>query len=302
MTPDLNAMALFVRVVEYKSFTETSRRLGVPISTVSRKISELEKTLNVRLIERSTRKLRLTELGMDYYQFCRRGLEEFETGILMINDRQSEVSGTLRISIPPNIADVLVMPMVCAYQNAYPNTAVKILVTERYVDLIEDGVDIALRVGKLKDSGLIARRLLEYRHLLVASPGYIQTHGEPQHPAELVSHQLITFGGWHGQLSWNLECEEKRHSLVIDSSLSINEISGIQYAAEAGQGIAEIPAFICAAAIQKGTLVEVMPTWHFSPTTLSVIYPSNRNTSRLVRLFMDLCISHIKKQPPFTGV
>lgn len=302
MVVDLNAMALFAKVVEYKSFTEASRHLAMPISTVSRKISELEKALGVRLLERSTRKLRVTELGQDYYECCRRGLEEFEAGTLMIHDRQSEVAGTLRISIPPNLADVLVAPMVCAFQNAYPKTSIRILVTERYVDLIEDGVDIAMRVGKLEDSSLVARRLFTYRHILVASPKYLATLGEPQHPDDLAKHRLITFGGWHGQVHWELVNKKKIHKVTIDSALSINEMAGIQYAAESAQGITEIPAIICASALQQGRLVEVMPEWQFSPTTLSVIYPSNRNTSRMVKLFMDFCKKHIEEQLPFTGV
>jgi len=302
MKPDFNAIALFVRVIEYKSFTETSRRLGIPISTVSRKVSELEKSLGVRLLERSTRRLRLTELGQEYYQYCRRGVEEFEIGSLVLGDRQVEVSGTLHISLPPNLSEHLVMPIACAFQDIYPKTCIKILVTKRYVDLIEDGVDIAFRVGKLESSSMFARHLLTYRHLLVASPQYIEAHGEPAHPNDLGTHRLITFGGWQEELLWKLESGHESHKLVINANLSVNEMTAIQYAAEAGRGIAEIPAIICARALHCHKLVEVMPTWRFSPTTLSAIYPSNRNTSRLVKLFLDFCVSYIGQHMPYTGV
>ncbi|MFV2060284.1 MAG: LysR substrate-binding domain-containing protein [Gammaproteobacteria bacterium] len=303
ISPDLNAMALFVRVIDFKSFSEASKRLAIPLSTVSRKVSELEKFLGVRLIERSTRHLRLTDLGQEYYQYCRRGLEEFETGALIINNRQSEVSGTLRISIPPNITDVLVTPIVCSFQNSYPKTSVKILVTERNVDLIEDGVDIALRVGELKDSSLVARRLFSYRHILVASPTYLEQCDNPHHPNDLIEqqHRLISFSGWQGQILWEFESDQQQHKIAIESTLSINEMTGVQYAAEAGLGIAEIPAIICAKALQEGILVEVMPNWRFKPTILSVIYPSKRNTSRLVKLFMDNCFDYIEKYKIFTG-
>lgn len=302
MSPDLNAMALFVRVIEYKSFTETSKRLGIPISTISRKVSELEKYLGIRLIERSTRNLRLTETGQEYYQYCRRGLEEFETGALMINDKQAEVSGTLRLSIPPNIADILVTPIICDYQLAYPGTSVKVLVTERYVDLIEDGVDIAIRAGVLEDSSLVARRLLKYRHLLVASPQYIKRHGEPKHPNELASHRLLSFSGWREPVIWEFFKQKETCKTTIDSVLSINEMAGLQYAAENHQGIANLPAIICAQALEQGKLVEVMPEWQFAPTMLSAIYPSNRNTSRIVKLFMDCCTKHIQQHILFTGL
>ncbi|VAW55558.1 Transcriptional regulator, LysR family [hydrothermal vent metagenome] len=302
MMPDLNAIALFVRVIEHKSFTETSRQLGIPISTISRKVSDLEKNLGIRLIERSTRSLRLTENGQEYFQYCRRGLEEIEAGLLLINNKQSEVAGTLRISIPPNIADVLVMPLVCGYQKIYPKAKIKMLVTERDVDLIEDGVDIALRVGALEDSSLIARQLLRYRHLLVASPKYIKAHGELRHPDELCSHRLLTFTGWFGQTSWELFNKNNVCKIFVESAMSINEMSGLQFAAENHQGIANLPAILCDKPIKNGTLIEVIPDWRFAPTTLSAMYPSNRNTSRLVKLFTDYCVKHIKKQSLFTGL
>jgi len=302
MSPDLNAMALFVRVIEYKSFTEASRQLGIPISTVSRKVSELEKCLGIRLIERSTRRLRLTEAGQEYFQYCRRGLDEFENGAHIISNRQSEVVGTLRLSIPPNIAEVLVTPIICDYQQAYPKTNVKVLVTERNVDLIEDGVDIALRVGELEDSSLVARRLLRYRHLLVASPEYIKQYGELKHPDELAAHRLLTFSGWRGQVIWEFFRADISCKIRVNSALSMNEMSGIQYAAEDHQGIANLPAITCARALEQGKLVEVMPDWQLAPTILSAIYPSNRNTSRLVKLFMQRCVTYLEQQALFTGL
>jgi len=295
-------MALYASVVENKSFSGASRHLNVPVSTISRKINDLESDLGVRLLERSTRKLRVTELGQAYYECCRRGLEEFDAGLSLINDRQSEVSGTLRISIPPNLADVLISPLVCAFQTRYPKTIAKILVTERYVDLIEDGVDIAFRVGKLQDSSLVARRLLSYRHLLVASKKYLRINGEPKHPRDLINHRLLTFEGWQGALTWDLYNNNKLQKFSVNSALSINEMAGLQYAAKEHQGIANIPAILCAEALQNNTLVEVMPKWQFATSNLSVIYPSSRNTSRMVKLFMDFCVKHIEQQVSFTGV
>ncbi len=302
MKPDLNATALFVKVIEYKSFTEASKRLGIPISTISRKVSELEKSLGIRLIERSTRCLRLTDIGQDYFEYCRRGLDEFEAGAYMVNNKQSEVIGTLRISIPPNIADVLVAPIICNYQKAYPKTKINILVTERYIDLIEDGVDIALRVGKLQDSSMIARCLLKYRHLLVASPKYLASRGEPLMPSELVDHQLLTFSGWHEPTAWEFFKSQTSKKVSVDSYLSINELAGLQYAAENHQGIANLPAITCTQTLKQGKLVEVMKHWQLAPTMLSAVYPSKRNTSRLVKLFMDSCTDYLNGHSLYTGL
>ncbi len=302
MNPDLNAMALFVRVVQFKSFSEASKRLGVPISTVSRKVSELEKFLGIRLLERSTRKLRLTELGEEYYLYCARGLEEFDKGALVINDRQAEISGTLRLSIPPSLSETLIAPVLCDYQNLYPNIIIKTLVTERYVDLIEDGVDIALRVGKLNDSSMIAKPMLVYRHLLVATPEYLKSHNHLVHPNDLKQHRLITFGGWHEQVMCTLNNKSCSVNIAINSSLSINEMSGVLYAAEIGHGIADLPAPLCNKAIKKGKLIEVLPDWQFAPTTLWAVCPSKRHTLRMISLFMEFCREKFRKQNVYTGI
>lgn len=302
MDLDLNAMALFVRVAEHSSFSEAARQHGVPISTVSRKISGLEKTLDVRLLERSTRKLRLTDLGQEYYEYCRRGLEEFEIGTLMINERQTDVSGTLKLSIPPSLADILVIPLVRAFQDIYTKVIVKIQVTERHDDFIEKGVDLAFRVGNLKDSSLIARQLFSYRHMLVASADYLAHYGTPSHPSELLEHQLITFGDWYSNVNWELKQKQHIHKLKAEGTLIINDHGGILSAAEAGQGIAESPAIICGSALQQGRLVEVLPDWHFEPVSISAVYLSNHNLSRTVRLFKDFCVERINEFVPFTDL
>jgi len=302
MSPDLNAMALFVKVVEHKSFSAASRRLGVPISTVSRKVSDLEKTLGVRLLERSTRQLRLTELGQDYYAYCRRGLEEIETGTLMLSERQAEISGTLRLSVPPGLADRLIVPLVSAFQATYPEVTIRVLITERMVDFIQDAVDLALRVGNLKDSSLVARPLIHYRHVLVSSPGYLEAFGAPAHPRDLAAHRMLTFDGWFDNVSLKLIKGRKVHRVKVEGVLALNDYAGIQNAVEAGQGIAEIPSIICGEALHDGRLVEVMKDWRFAPTTLSAVYPSNRNLSRIVRLFKDFCIEHVDALSPYASI
>ncbi len=299
---DLNAMALFTKVVEYRSFSETSKRLGVPISTVSRKVSTLEKELGVRLLERSTRRLRLTVLGQDYYEYCRRGLEEIESGTLMINDRQAEVSGTLRLSVPPSLTDVLIIPLIGAFQAVYPNAFVRAMVTDRKVDLIEEGVDLALRAGELDDSSLVARRLLAYRHVLVASPGYLARAGAPRHPGELNGRRLVAFSAWHRQNVWALTNDGTTENITVEGAIALNDYAGIRRAVVENMGIAEIPSIICGRDIENGALVEVLPEWRFAPTKLSAVYPSSRNISRLVQLFRDFCVEHIEKLAPYSGI
>ncbi|HHJ16221.1 MAG TPA: LysR family transcriptional regulator [Gammaproteobacteria bacterium] len=302
MPLDLNAMALFVKVVEHKSFSAASRHLSVPISTVSRKVSELEKALGVRLLERSTRRLRLTELGQDYYAYCRRGLEEIETGTLMLNERQAEISGILRLSVPPGLSDRLIVPLVSAFQAVYPAVTIRILITERHVDFIQDAVDLALRVGELEDSSLVARPLIRYRHVLVSTPGYLEASGTPVHPRDLQAHRMITFGGWFDNVSLKLMNNGSVHTMHVKGVLALNDYAGILCAIEAGQGIAEIPSIICGEALRSGRLVEVMPDWRLPPTILSAVYPCNRNLSRIVRLFKDFCVEHVDALSPHADI
>ncbi len=295
---DRNAMALFVKVVENKSFSRAAQRENVPVSTVSRKISELEKALGVRLLERSTRKLRTTEIGQEYYERCRRGLEEFETANLLVTDRQAEVSGRLRLSVPPSISDVVVVPLIEAFQAEYPNAIVNCLVTDRHINHVEDGIDLSLRVGDLKESSLVARRLLRYRSVLVASPGYLERAGVPNHPAELSLHPLVAFSRWEPTVTWSLEHEGEIYKVRVQPRLAMNDYTGVQRAVLDGHGISEIPSIVCAQSLDSGHLVQVMPQWTFAPVTLSAIYPSNRNLSRLVRLFIDLCVERVEALVP----
>jgi len=296
---DKNAMALYVKVVENNSFSRTAQREGVPVSTISRKISELEKALGVRLLERSTRRLRTTEIGQDYYERCRRGLEEFETANLMVSDQQAEVSGRLRLSVPPSLSEVVIIPLIEAFQALYPNAIVNCLVTDRHVNHIEDGIDISLRVGDLKDSSLVARRLLHYRTVLVASPRYLERAGTPSHPNELPLHALVAFSRWEPTVTWRLENNGETHNITVQPRIAINDYAGVQSAVINSLGISEIPSIICGQRLQDGSLVEVMPEWQFAPVTLSAIYPSNRNLSRLVRLFRDFCVERIEALVPY---
>ena len=299
---DKNAMALYVKVVENNSFSRAAEREGIPVSTVSRKISELEKALGVRLLERSTRRLRMTEIGQDYYERCRRGLEEFETANLMVSNQQAEVSGRLRLSVPPSISEVVVIPLIEEFQARYPNAIVNCLVTDRHVNHIEDGIDISLRVGDLKDSSLVARRLLRYRSVLVASPAYLARAGAPSHPNELPLHGLVAFSRWEPTVTWVLENDGETHRVNVQPRIAINDYAGVQSAVINGLGISEIPQILCGPGLQDGRLVEVMPEWHFAPVTLAVIYPSNRNLSRLVRLFKDFCVERIEGLAPHAKV
>jgi DNA-binding transcriptional LysR family regulator len=289
---DLNALVVFAKVVEAKSFSEAARRLGMPVSTVSRRISELEDQLGVRLLDRSTRSLRLTDLGSEVLEHAQRSAEASEAVQNIVSNRQTSVSGALRLSAPPNISDTLLSPLVTAFQASYPNVRVQILIAERYVDHIGDGVDIAFRLGALKDSTLVAKRILTYRHQLVASPGYLKTCKAPETPRDLMDHRLIAFSYWRPESRWTFAHVNGRdeQTVTFQPHLSMNDFTGLTPALLAGLGIGDLPPVVQPELMRDGRLVEVMPQWRFRTQDLCLVHLGNRNMPRPVRVFNDFAV------------
>jgi DNA-binding transcriptional LysR family regulator len=286
---DLNALVIFAKVVEAKSFSEAARRLRMPVSTVSRRVSELEDQLGVRLLDRSTRALRLTDLGSEVLEHAQRSAEASEAVENIVSNRQSNVTGTLRLSAPPNISDTLISPLVLAFQASYPNVRVQILIAERYVDHIGDGVDIVFRLGALKDSSLVARRILTYRHQLVASPDYLKNCKPPETPQDLLGHRLIAFSYWRPESRWTfIHANDKdEETVTFQPHLSMNDFTGLTPALLAGGGIGDLPPIVQPELMRDGRLVEVMPQWRFRTQDLSLVHLGNRNMPRPVRLFKE---------------
>ena len=289
---DLNALAVFAKVVEAGSFSEAARRLKMPISTVSRRVAELEDQLGVRLIERSTRNLRLTELGAEVLEHAIRSAELSEAVESIVSNRLADVSGTLRLSSMPSVSDTLTTPLVTAFQASYPNVRVQILVTERMVDLIADGIDLAFRLGPLKDSSLVARRILTYRHQLVASPSYLKDREPPRTPQDLLSHRLLTFSYWRPENSWTFVHKNGRdkETLTFQPHLAMNDFAGLAPALVAGAGIGDLPPVVQPTLIEEGRLVEVMPDWRFRAHDLSLVHAENRHLSKPCRLFKEFAV------------
>jgi DNA-binding transcriptional LysR family regulator len=286
---DLNALVVFAKVVEANSFSEAARRLKAPISTVSRRIAELEDQLGVRLLDRSTRSVRLTELGAAIYEHAVRSAELCESLESIISHRMSEIRGTLRLSAPPSISDTVLAPLITAFQAAYPNVRFRILVTERLIDHITDGVDLAFRFGDLKDSSLVARRILTYRHQLLASPAYLEGSKPPQLPRDLLDHRLLLFSHWRPNASWAFihRYDRAAESLAFQPFLAMNDYAGIAAALTTGTGIGELPPVVRPELLRSGKLVEVMPDWHFRTYDLSLVHLGNRHMSKPCRLFKE---------------
>jgi len=285
--PDLNALMIFARVVDATSFSEAARRLGMPISTVSRKVAELEDQLGVRLLERSTRQLRLTDVGAEVLEHALKSVEVSEAVESVVSNQLTEVKGTLRLSAPPSIADSVLAPLVTAFQASYPQVQVHILVTDRFVDHIAEGIDLVFRVGPLDDSSLVARKVLRYRHQLVASPDYLASQKLPAKPKDLLNHRLLAFSFWTPQNSWTFVKGDRKETITFQPYLAINDYLGLAKALVSGAGIGDLPPIVCPEDLESGALVEVMPKWRFRPVDVSVVHLSNRHIPRVVRLFKE---------------
>jgi DNA-binding transcriptional LysR family regulator len=292
MTMDLNSLTIFAKVVEANSFSEAARRLKMPVSTVSRRIAELEDQLGVLLLERSTRSLRLTDVGSEVLEHARHSAELSEAVDGIVSNHLSNVSGTLRLSAPPSISDSLLAPLVGAFQASYPNVRVQIFITERIVDQIAEGVDLSFRVGELEDSALVARKILTYRHQLVASPAYLEKCKPPRSPRDLLGHRLLAFSFWKPENTWHFTHAngKDKETLTFQPYLSINEYSGLATALLAGTGIGDLPPIVQPELLRDGCLVEVMPKWHFRIFNLSVVHLGNRYIPRPVRVFKEFAV------------
>jgi DNA-binding transcriptional LysR family regulator len=286
---DLNSLVIFAQVAESNSFVRAARRLEMPASTVSRRVAELEKELGVRLIERSTRSLRLTDVGSELLEHAQRTAELSEAVCNIASNHSASVSGNLRISAPPTISDSVVAPLIIRFQQSYPDVRIQVFTTERIVPQIAEGIDLAFRVGELEDSSLVVRRLLTYRHQLVASPSYLKAHKAPKRPSDLLQHRLLAFSFWTLQNSWSFSHagSKKQVSINFQPHLSINEYAGLAVALLAGAGIGELPPIVQPDLLRQGRLVEVMPKWHLRVFNLSLVHLSKRYVPRAVRVFKD---------------
>jgi DNA-binding transcriptional LysR family regulator len=297
MMTDLNSLVIFAKVVDANSFSEAARRLKMPVSTVSRRIAELEDQLGVRLLERSTRNLRLTDVGSEVLEQARRSAEISEALDNAISNRLSNISGLLRLSAPPSISDTMLEPLVRAFQASYPDVRVQIFVTDRYIDHIAEGIDLVFRIGAgaERDSSLIAKKIMTYRHRLLASPAYLEKSGLPEKPQDLLDHRLLGFAFFKAENSWTFHHVNGKDEATVSFQphLSMNDFTGLASALVAGGGIGDLPPVVQPDLVRDGRLVEVMPNWRFRSFDLLMVHLGNRHRMRTLRVFKEFAAQMI---------
>lgn len=285
-TNDINQILIFVRVTQARSFSEAARRLGMPKSTVSRKVSQLEERLGARLIHRSTRSFALTDAGRVLYERAAPAIGELAEAQLEVDDLRAEPSGVLRVSTP--VAMGAMGPIVAEYMERHPSVQIDMVCTDRQVDLIEERFDLAIRAGVLPDSSMIVRKLGAARAILVASADYGERHGTPATPRELRDHACVHLGVGTALAAWSLESRGERIDVPISPRFTVNEIELLRSAIIAGAGIALLPQHACAAELKTGALVRVLPGWRTVEVPIHAVFPTRRQLSSKVLTFLDL--------------
>ncbi len=283
---DLNQLLVFTRVVQAGSFTAAARLLKMPKSTVSRKVSDLEARVGARLLHRTTRKLGLTDAGRMYFQRAAPIVSDIEQVDQAVGELQAAPRGLLRVTAPLSFG--VLGPMVSSFLEQYPDVQVELVCTDRVVNLVEEGFDVAIRAGRLVDSTLVARRLGALKSVLVASAGYLKRHPRLKSPAELEKHPCIAFGASPSPTMLTLHSGEKKVDVRVPARLTTNEMDLMLDAARAGIGIALLPEHLSAADLRQGRLKRVLTDWSSPETPVHAVYPSARHLSPKVSAFVEL--------------
>ncbi len=264
----LNDMGLFVEVVKAKGFVRAAEAIGMPSSTLSRRISGLEKSIGLRLLNRTTRRVELTEAGQLYYERCKRIVEEAALAHVQLGDMVSNPTGMLRVSLPVDFANVYLTELIAEFASAFPNIKFDLDLTPRRVDLVAEPFDVAIRMGDPEDSALIARPLARLHPWLFASPGYLETHGAPSHPKELESHECLFMPRAN---IWRLSNGEVKAEATVHGRFMLNSNSMIRRLAALDLGIALLPEQIAADQLASGQLVRILEDWQGTPIPVFAI-------------------------------
>lgn len=293
----LDAMRAFTKVVGHGSFAEAGRVLGLTRSAVSKAVMELEQILGARLLDRTTRRVSPTEAGLAYYERCVDILASVEETELQVSRLHDEPKGVLKINAPMSFGAHYLGSAVADFMRRYRELTVELSLNDRFVDPVEEGMDVTIRIAALSDSSLIARRLAPARRVLIASPDYLKTHGAPAHPDDLAAHRGLHYGHTTTLVRWHLTEAGRSLSVAVGSALCANNGDVLRDAALAGQGIALLPTFLVGPDIAEGRLQVVLPD--FPPTELGIyaLYTPSRYLAAKTRVLIDFLVERFGGTP-----
>jgi LysR family transcriptional regulator AphB len=287
MENDLNDMMVFLAVVETGSFTLAADRLGIPKANVSRKVSRLEQQLDITLLERSTRSQHLTEAGKRYLIHCKRVHEELDLATASISELQHSYKGNLKVGTSVATGQQILKPALAGFMHKYPELTVQLNLTNRRVDFIEEGYDVVIRVGKLADSLLIAKKLGTVSRRIFASPAYIAKHGKPNSVEQLINHQFLIMNPINNDLKLAL-ISSKNDDYILNCKprLVVDDFAVLKQSIVDGLGIAVLPEYMGREEVTSGKLVKILPDWGMTDVDIYALYPRNRAKIPKVREFL----------------
>ena len=294
---DMNLMAIFARVVEAGSFAEAARRLATSRSMVSKAITKLERRLGARLLNRTTRHLSLTEIGSSFADHCSRMIEETEQAEKLVASLNAEPRGLLRVSASVAFGTLHVAPALAIFLPAYPELTIDLTITDRWVNLAEEGYDLAIRVTNEPPPNWVARKLAPVRRKLCATPEYFKLHGIPQSPADLVMHNCLDYTRSGDQGHWRFAGPEGDVSVPVTGPLHVDDDEALSQAVLGGLGISLLPTFIIGKDIQHGRLQAVLSEYITVDRHIYAMYLPTRHLPSKVRVFIDFLLEHIGTEP-----
>ena len=293
----LTAMRTFRTVVETGGFSAAARRLGLSKAAVSKQVAELEAHFGTALLQRTTRRLNATDAGRRYFENCVRLLDELTEVEAEVRNSQAEPSGRLRVSAPINFGNAVLGPVICAIAQRYPKLEIQVELNDRFVDLIEEGFDVALRIRtNLPDSSLIARKLCKITRSVCAAPGYLKRNGTPKTPEELKNHACLIYTLSTSPYDWKFSSGSKSVTVRVNGGIQSNNGQFLMSFLYAGMGIAFLPDFTVGDDIRTGQLKRILEDYPADPHDLYLVYPANRHQSPKLRAFMDMAAEHLSGQ------
>jgi DNA-binding transcriptional LysR family regulator len=295
-------MAILVAAVEAGSLSAAARKLGTPLATVSRKVSDLEAHLKTRLLTRSSRQLGLTDAGRDYVAACRRILEQVGEAERAATGEYSVPRGHLTLSAPIVFGRLHVLPVVTAFLDAYPEIDVRLVLADRMINLVEDHVDAALRIGNLADSSMTAIKVGDIRRVACASPAYFKKRGKPQKPADLADHDCVTFEGLQSPEAWRFGVGKAQQSVRVHSRLSVNTAEAAVDAAAAGLGVTRVLSYQVAAALKARKMALALEAYEPAPFPVSLIHAGDRLLPLKLRAFLDFAAPRLRAVLPTVSI
>jgi len=294
---DFAGLAVFAQVVEARSFSAAARSLGMSKSAVSKQVARLEDRLGARLLNRTTRRLSLTEVGAAFYERCARIVSELEEAELAVTQLSSEPRGTLKLNAPVTFGQLQIAPAVPELLARHPELRIDMLLSDRVVDLVEEGFDVAIRIGPLPDSTLVARRLAPDRRVVCGTPGYLERHGRPRTPADLEAHNCLGYSFLGAQSEWRFRGPRGERAQRVRGNFQANNGEVLRAALLQGLGLALMPTFIVGRDLSAGRLEAVLEEHELPPGGVYAVYPHGRHLSPKVRALVDFLATRFASTP-----